>query len=337
MCASSYFSTDIKSHSGSSILKIFHLALITCCWILIFCCQHYLHAWREIDTSNSGLSLLVPFQPWQQSVHSFQKNASICFSNRIAFLASICCCYHNMTRLVANLAFLAIVALLLVTIQPYPVAAFAPSSSSTTAAIASSGKCSRSLSSTRVAATSSSGGTGSSSSRREWLTSTIATASSLLLLPSLPALAAEDTLAPLDMKLFIDPKGLFSIIVPTKFFKLRRTDPGDLPDEKTGKGRRGSSIFTAGVRNRRVTTASSVAVNGVFLVGVLSAAHIRLFSRSLDTIRIKSGYGQSGDYCSRTVGLIALIPQWKACRLCNKLIPMNNPDFVFTAFLLKFY
>ena len=49
-----------------------------------------------------------------------------------------------------------------------------------------------------------------------------------------------------DMKLFVDPQGLFSLVVPSKFYKIRRTDKGDLPDEKTGKGRRGSSIFTAG-------------------------------------------------------------------------------------------
>lgn len=50
----------------------------------------------------------------------------------------------------------------------------------------------------------------------------------------------------LDMKQFVDPIGLFSIKVPTSFFTLRRSSKGDLPDENTGKGRRGSSIFTAG-------------------------------------------------------------------------------------------
>jgi hypothetical protein len=49
-----------------------------------------------------------------------------------------------------------------------------------------------------------------------------------------------------DMKTFIDPKGLFIIQVPKRFFAIRRTVKGDLPDETTGKGRRGSSIFTAG-------------------------------------------------------------------------------------------
>ena len=48
------------------------------------------------------------------------------------------------------------------------------------------------------------------------------------------------------MKDFVDPKGLFSIRIPKDFFTLRRSAKGDLPDEKTGQGRRGSSIFTAG-------------------------------------------------------------------------------------------
>ena len=47
-----------------------------------------------------------------------------------------------------------------------------------------------------------------------------------------------------EMKFFEDP--LFVVSVPKSFFTLRRTQKGDLPDAKTGKGRRGSSIFTAG-------------------------------------------------------------------------------------------
>jgi len=50
----------------------------------------------------------------------------------------------------------------------------------------------------------------------------------------------------MEMKDFIDPLGLFSIRIPKNFFALRRSTKGDLPDENTGKGRRGSSIFTAG-------------------------------------------------------------------------------------------
>jgi hypothetical protein len=50
----------------------------------------------------------------------------------------------------------------------------------------------------------------------------------------------------MEMKSFIDPQGLFSVEVPKDFFTLRRTNKGDLPDAKTGKGRRGSNIFTAG-------------------------------------------------------------------------------------------
>ncbi len=50
----------------------------------------------------------------------------------------------------------------------------------------------------------------------------------------------------IEMKTFLDPKGLFAINVPKRFFAIRRTVKGDLPNEKTGQGRRGSSIFTAG-------------------------------------------------------------------------------------------
>ncbi|CAB9519642.1 expressed unknown protein [Seminavis robusta] len=85
-------------------------------------------------------------------------------------------------------------------------------------------------------------------SRRNWGKNALAwLTSGAVLLPSAAAVA-EDAVAapPLDMKLFVDPKGLFAVNVPSKFFKLRRTESGDLPDEKTGKGRRGSSIFTAG-------------------------------------------------------------------------------------------
>jgi len=69
-----------------------------------------------------------------------------------------------------------------------------------------------------------------------------------MLLSPFPARAGIDVseATPVPRKLFVDPKGLFTIIVPENFFSLRRTSKGDLPDEKTGKGRRGSSIFTAG-------------------------------------------------------------------------------------------
>jgi hypothetical protein len=49
-----------------------------------------------------------------------------------------------------------------------------------------------------------------------------------------------------EMKLFIDPLQLFQVSIPARYYVVRRTAAGDLPDEKTGKGRRGSSIFTAG-------------------------------------------------------------------------------------------
>ena len=58
--------------------------------------------------------------------------------------------------------------------------------------------------------------------------------------------SAEVAGTPVEMRTFIDPKGLFSLNVPKRFFAIRRTVKGDLPDEETGQGRRGSSIFTAG-------------------------------------------------------------------------------------------
>jgi len=51
---------------------------------------------------------------------------------------------------------------------------------------------------------------------------------------------------PVEMKLFTDPQSLFVVNVPKRFYTLRRTAKGDMPDPKTGKGRRGGTIFTAG-------------------------------------------------------------------------------------------
>jgi hypothetical protein len=56
----------------------------------------------------------------------------------------------------------------------------------------------------------------------------------------------NDVVASVPMKLFVDPQGLFVLSLPQRFFVLRRTAKGDLPDETTGKGRRGSSILNAG-------------------------------------------------------------------------------------------
>lgn len=73
-------------------------------------------------------------------------------------------------------------------------------------------------------------------------------------LPS--AYAAEDTSAPAAvqtvvvpaMKRFIDNANpsYFVIDVPERFFTIRRSAKGDLPDAQTGQGRRGGTIFTAG-------------------------------------------------------------------------------------------
>jgi hypothetical protein len=61
-----------------------------------------------------------------------------------------------------------------------------------------------------------------------------------------PTTRADVDVSTIEMKEFKDPYGMFSIDVPQSFFTIRRAAKGDLPDIKTGKGRRGSSIFTAG-------------------------------------------------------------------------------------------
>jgi hypothetical protein len=84
----------------------------------------------------------------------------------------------------------------------------------------------------------------STPTRRTLLTQILGAAGAAFLFPR--AGLADVDVAAVEMKEFVDPYGIFSITVPTGFFTLRRTAKGDLPDEKTGKGRRGSSIFTAG-------------------------------------------------------------------------------------------
>lgn len=81
--------------------------------------------------------------------------------------------------------------------------------------------------------------------RRDLLSSLLVTVASTTI--TFPKMAHADTIATtIDMKTFVDPQGLFQIQIPTRFFAIRRTVKGDLPNEQTGKGRRGSSIFTAG-------------------------------------------------------------------------------------------
>jgi hypothetical protein len=88
------------------------------------------------------------------------------------------------------------------------------------------------------------------SNRRDWMAGASIAAVASFFLPMSPANA--DVLVPTtlvvaeEMKSFVDPQGLFALTVPKSFYTLRRTQKGDLPDAKTGKGRRGSSIFTAG-------------------------------------------------------------------------------------------
>lgn len=83
-----------------------------------------------------------------------------------------------------------------------------------------------------------------SHSRRAWILEIGGAALPLLSFVEISG-AKETEISPqVEMKLFEDP--LFKLSVPSNFFTLRRTQKGDLPDSKTGKGRRGSSIFTAG-------------------------------------------------------------------------------------------
>jgi len=84
------------------------------------------------------------------------------------------------------------------------------------------------------------------SNRRQWLSQAAASVSvvAATTLSPAPSLAAESIT--IETKTFVDPLGYFAITVPKNYFTLRRSAKGDLPDSKTGQGRRGSSIFTAG-------------------------------------------------------------------------------------------
>ena len=84
----------------------------------------------------------------------------------------------------------------------------------------------------------------SSTTRRQALTQFLGFAAGVALAPQVTH--ADIDVSTIEMKEFVDPYGLFAINVPNGFYTLRRKAKGDLPDEKTGKGRRGSSIFTAG-------------------------------------------------------------------------------------------
>jgi hypothetical protein len=118
--------------------------------------------------------------------------------------------------------------------------------SSAFSASLASGKASRGASCTRVHARTDSED-GITVSRRDWFGS-LAAVGVVICVPYQGAFAIDLTaVAPaVPMKDFLDPLGFFSIRVPKSYFALRRTAKGDLPDEKTGIGRRGSSIFTAG-------------------------------------------------------------------------------------------
>ena len=56
--------------------------------------------------------------------------------------------------------------------------------------------------------------------------------------PWLSPASAEDVATEVPMKMFVDTANpsLFAIEVPKRFFSIRRSAKGDLPDPKTGKG-----------------------------------------------------------------------------------------------------
>jgi len=49
-----------------------------------------------------------------------------------------------------------------------------------------------------------------------------------------------------DFKPGVGPDDYFEVLVPKRFFTLRRSAKGDLPDESTGTGRRGATLFSSG-------------------------------------------------------------------------------------------
>lgn len=100
--------------------------------------------------------------------------------------------------------------------------------------------------------------------------SSLVTTANLLIAPKI-ALAADATATDaVEMKTFVDPKGLFALNVPKRFFTIRRTVKGDLPNEETGEGRRGSSIFTAGDMSK----AEVVAVERFPITALLQTAGV---------------------------------------------------------------
>lgn len=83
-------------------------------------------------------------------------------------------------------------------------------------------------------------------------TTTTTTTSWLSLFP-MPAMASTEdgtsinnNVVDVEMRTFVDPMGLFALNLPKRYFVLRRSNKGDLPDAKTAQGRRGSNIFNAG-------------------------------------------------------------------------------------------
>lgn len=72
-----------------------------------------------------------------------------------------------------------------------------------------------------------------------------------------PVSAVEDVASEVPMKRFVDNANpsLFEMDVPQRFFAIRRSAKGDLPDAKTGQGRRGGTIFTSGDMSKAIVIA----------------------------------------------------------------------------------
>lgn len=105
----------------------------------------------------------------------------------------------------------------------------------------------------------------------------IATISAATLGGLIPHSFAENLVDQVEMKNFLDPQGFFEVQIPKRFFAIRRSAKGDLPDAK-GRGRRGSTIFSAGdmakaeiVAIERFPTEILLLDNGIEPIGELTS------------------------------------------------------------------
>ncbi len=165
-----------------------------------------------------------------------------------------------------------------------------------------------------------------------WPSHSSAWADDAAVVPAGPAGAA-----PLEMKDFVDPQGLFTLRVPKDFFTLRRTVKGDLPDAQTGRGRRGSSIFTAGnmakaevVAVERFPTRVLLEENGVEATGDLTTfpaiGDARAVAELIVSRREREAQQQRGN---RVLDMVQVTPNGKELtfRLTTE-IDVQKPDLL---------